>query len=158
MVPGEILELPIGFVSDIQALPDLNSEIPDDIAFAPCVQFIPHLNVPMLHLANCTESTECHVRKDTVLLSFEFKTVQTLGIHRKLEDIFADNQSDRNIINIAFLQYTGEAISKIAVESYKKDVQSFKTLLPSVGRKNKMLLLRFQQMILSLKNPRWMRP
>jgi hypothetical protein len=127
LVPGEILEIPIGFVSDIQALPDLNSEIPDDIAVAPCVQFIPHLNVPTLHLANCTESTECYVRQDTVLLSFEFKTVQTLGIHRKLEDIFADNQSDRNIINIAFLQYTGEAISKIAVESYKKDIQSFKT-------------------------------
>ena len=54
LLPGQIIEIQIGFVSDIQALPDMSSELPDDIALAPCVQFIPHLNIPMLHLANCT--------------------------------------------------------------------------------------------------------
>jgi hypothetical protein len=61
-----------------------------------------------------------------VLLALQFKAEQTLGIHRKLEDIFSANQNDRNIINFAFLKYSAEAISKIAVESYKQDIQSFK--------------------------------
>ena len=88
LLPGQIKEIPIGFVSDIQALPDITSELPDDIALAPCVQFIPHLNVPTLHLANCTDSYQCYVKKDTVLLALQFNSEQTLGMHRNLEDIF----------------------------------------------------------------------
>jgi hypothetical protein len=104
LVPGQILEIPIGFVSNIKALPDISSELCDNIALAPCVQFIPHLNIPTLHLANCTDSEQCYVNKDTVLLALQFKAEQTLGIHRKLEDIFSENQNDRNIINFAFLK------------------------------------------------------
>ena len=73
--------------------------------------------------------------KNTVLLVFEFKAEQTLGIHRKLEDIFSDNQTDRNIINFAFLKYSAEAVSKIALESYKQDIQSFKA--ESVGKQKR---------------------
>ena len=59
-------------------------------------------------------------------MALEFKSgFQTLGIQRSIEDIFVSNQNDRNIINFAFLKYSAEAISKIAVESYKKDIQSF---------------------------------
>ena len=82
LLPGQILEIPIGFVSDIQALPDISLELPDDIALAPCVQFIPHLNIPTLHLANCTDSYQFYVRKNTVLLALQFKSEQTLEIHR----------------------------------------------------------------------------
>ena len=124
----------------LQALPDLNSELPDDIALAPCVQFIPHLNIPTLHLANRTNSYQCYVRKDTVLLALQFNSEQTLGIHRRLEDIFSDNQNDRNIVNFALLKYSAEAISKIAIESYKKDIQSFKARSVKNKMKKKRLI------------------
>ena len=62
-----------------------------------------------------------------MLMALEFKSgFQTLGIQRSIKGIFTSNQNDRNIINFAFLKYSAEAISKIAVESYKKDIQSFK--------------------------------
>ena len=63
LLPGQILEIPIGFVSNIKAFPDISSELPDDIALAPCVQFIPNLNIPTLHLANCIDSKQCFVQK-----------------------------------------------------------------------------------------------
>ena len=75
-----------------------------------------------------------------MLLALQFKAEQTLGIHRKLEDIFSDNQTDRNIINFAFLKYSAEAISKIAVESYKKDIQSFTAKSVKRKKKNKDLI------------------
>ena len=68
LIPGQILEIPVGFVSNIKALPDLSSDLCDNIALAPCVQFIPDLNIPTLYLANCTDSDQCYVPKDTALL------------------------------------------------------------------------------------------
>jgi hypothetical protein len=104
LVPGQILEIPIGFVSNIKALPDISSDLCDNIALAPCVQFIPDLNIPTLYLANCTDPEQCYVTKDTgLLLALKFKAEQTLGIHRKIEDIFSGNQNDCSIINFTFL-------------------------------------------------------
>jgi hypothetical protein len=76
------------------------------------------------------------VNKDTVLLALQLKAEQTLKIHRKFEDIFSGNQYDCNIIDFAFfLKYSIEAISKIVVQPYKQDIQSFKAKAVKVRRR-----------------------
>ena len=55
-----------------------------------------------------------------------FPANQVFGIFRGLKDILSSQQIDRNIVNFSFLKYTSQAVAKISLEGYKKDITSFK--------------------------------
>jgi hypothetical protein len=124
--PGQILEIPLDFVTNIQNIPELSSDICNSIAISPCIQFIPQLTIPSVNLANCTTSEHISLPKNSILLTMTFPANQVLGIFRDLKDILSSQQMDRNIVNFSFLKYTSQAIAKISTEGYKKDITSFK--------------------------------
>ena len=53
--PGQIKELNLNFVTNIQAVPALSSDLQERIAVAPDLQFSPQLCIGCLNLANCSD-------------------------------------------------------------------------------------------------------
>jgi hypothetical protein len=103
--PGQIKELNITFVTNLQTIPTLFSELQDCIAVAPDLQFSPQLCIGSLNIANCS-SKIVELPADSILLSLEFSSEQIVGIYRKLEDICSTQKLDRNIVNYSFLKST----------------------------------------------------
>ena len=123
--PGEIKEIRFNFVTNIQAVPELNSTLQESIAVAPDLHFSPQLCITSLNLANCSDEI-VELPESSNLLTLKFPIEQILGIFRELDDILASHQLDRNIVNYNFLKSTAETISNIATEAYIKDLTSFK--------------------------------
>ena len=111
--PGQIKELNLNFVTNIQVVPDLSCDLQECVAVALDLQFSPQLCTGFLNLANCSDDiVELHA--SSILLTLTFSSEQILGIYRKLECILANHQLDRNIVNYNFLKSTAQTISKIA--------------------------------------------
>ena len=126
--PGEIIEVQLDFTTNIQNIPELSSDICNAIAISPCIQFVPQLTIPTISLANCTTSEYLGIPEDTILLTLAFPASQVLGISRDIKDILSYQNMDRNVVNFAFLKYISQAISKIATQSYAKDISSFSVI------------------------------
>ena len=62
----------------------------------------------------------------TILLSLKFSTDQIIGIKRDLNSILDSQTMDSNIINYQFLRNTASCISKLAVQGYIKDLQTYR--------------------------------
>ena len=52
--PGQIKEFNLNFVTNIQAVPDLSSDLDESIAVAPDLQFAPQLCIGVINIANCS--------------------------------------------------------------------------------------------------------
>ena len=123
--PGQIKQINLNFVTNLQAVPELASELQECIAVAPDLQFSPQLCIGSLNLANCSDDI-VELPVNSILLSLTFPSEQVVGIYRKLDDIFSNHQLDRNIVNYSFLKSTAQTIAKIATEGYIKDMTSFR--------------------------------
>ena len=99
--PGQIKELNLNFVTNIQVVPDLSCDLQECIAVAPDLQFSPQLCIGFLNLANCSDDViELHA--SSILLTLTYSSEQILGIYRKLECIRANHQLDQNIVSYNF--------------------------------------------------------
>ena len=99
--PGQIKELNLNFVTNIQAVPDLSSDLDESIAVAPDLQFAPQLCIVVINIANCSDDV-LELHPSSILLTLTFSSEQTLGINRELECILNNQQLDRNIVNYQF--------------------------------------------------------
>ena len=52
--PGEVKLLHLQFFTDTQIGPEISSELRDEIALAPNLQFMPQLTIQQINLANCS--------------------------------------------------------------------------------------------------------
>jgi hypothetical protein len=121
---GQIKELNLNFVTNLQTIPTLSSELQDCIAVAPDLQFAPQLCIGSINIANCsTEIVE--LPANSILISLEFLSEQIVGIYRKLGDILSTQKLDRNIVNYSFLKSTAQTIAKVATKGYDKELTSF---------------------------------
>ena len=93
-------------------------------ALAPTVEFIPQLSIGEIGIANCSRNIfELH--SAVQILSLTFVTDQILGIERKLNSILTDQKMDSNIINYQFLKNTADVVTKVATDSYLKELTSY---------------------------------
>ena len=99
----------------------MTTNLDDDLAMSPDLQFEPNLIIQNVHLANCSQDP-ITLYPDTTILSLQFNTEQIIGIHRNISDILSTQLMDTNIVNYKFLDTTASTISKIAVNSYIKDL------------------------------------
>ena len=125
ILPGQILSLNFNFVTNTQAIPKVTTTLDDDLAMSPDLQFEPNLTIQNVHLANCSQDP-ITLYPDTTILSLQFNTKQIIGIHRNISDILSTQLMDTNIVNYKFLDTTASTISKIAVNSYIKDLQTYR--------------------------------
>ena len=119
ILPGQISQLNIAFYSDLQVVPDIESNLDEKLAIAPQIYFQPQLSMETLNIANCSNKSII-LPIDAVLLKFCFPTTQIIGIFRNLESIKNSFKFDQNAVNFHFLQNTSEVISKVATKAYIK--------------------------------------
>ena len=112
-------------MTNTQAIPELTTNLDDSLAMSPDLHFEPNLTIQNIHLANCSQDT-ITLYPDTTILSLQFKTEQIIGIQRDISDILNTQLMDTNIINFRFLDNTASTISKLAVNSYIKDLQTYR--------------------------------
>ena len=136
ILPGQILSLYFNFVTNTQAIPELTTNLDDNLAMSPDLHFEPNLTIQNIHLANCSQDT-ITLYPDTIILSLQFQTEQIIGIKRKITDILNTQLMDANIINFRFLENTASTISKLAVNSYIKDLQTYSVRIKKRDRQTK---------------------
>ena len=124
ILPGEICQLNIGFHSDLQAVPDIDSDLDEKLAISPQIHFQPQLSMENLNIANCSNKNFT-LPIGTVLIEFHFPTSQVIGIFRDLNSIKNSFKLDQNIVNFHFLQNTAEVISKVATKAYIKNLTTY---------------------------------
>ena len=118
--PGQITSLYFNFVTNTQAVPDLSTNLDDNLAISPDLQFAPQLCIGTVHLANCSEDI-LELFPSTPILSLKFSTDQIMGIKRDINSILDTQIMDSNIINYHFLRSKASCISKQAVKGYIED-------------------------------------
>ena len=119
ILPGQILSLYFNFVTNTQAIPELTTNLDDNLAMSPDLHVEPNLTIQNIHLANCSQDT-ITLYPDTTILLLQFKTEQIIGIHRNISDIFNTPLMDANIVNYGFLDTTASILSKIDIISIHK--------------------------------------
>merc|ERR1711895_58931 len=86
ILPGQILSLFFNFVTNTQAIPELTTNLNDNLAMSPDLHFEPNLTIQNIHLANCSQDTIA-LYPNTIILSLQFQTEQIIEIKRKIIDI-----------------------------------------------------------------------
>ena len=124
ILPGQISQLNIAFYSDLQVVPDIESNLDEKLAIAPQIYFQPQLSMETLNIANCSNKS-ITLPIDAVLLEFCFPTTQIIGIFRNLDSIKNSFKFDQNAVNFHFLQNTAEVISKVATKAYIKNLMTY---------------------------------
>ena len=89
LTPGEIHGIGVSFVSNLQVLPEISSDLQDSLALAPEILFKPQY----INITNCAEQPVT-LPANTILLSLTFPSPQIMGIFRKVDDIMSDLQLD----------------------------------------------------------------
>ena len=125
-------------MTNTQAVPELTTSLDDNLAMSPDLHFEPNLTIQQIHLANCSQDTLA-LYPDTIILSLQFHTEQIIGIKRKINDILNTQLMDANIINFRFLENTASCISKLAVNSYIKDLQTYRVKIKKRDKQIKPL-------------------
>ena len=105
-------------------MPELASDLDENLAIAPAVEFIPQLSIGEISIANCSKHIfELH--SSTQILNLTFVADQILGIERKLNSILIDQKMDSNIVNYQFMKNTANVISKLATKGYLQELTSY---------------------------------
>ena len=135
LAPGEIKELHVNFLSNLQILPEIESDLNENLAIAPDVSYNPQLCLPKISIANCADQ-QMDIPASTVLFSFTFPAPQIMGIFRQVDDIMSDFALDRNVLNFHFIKSTADCISKLGTAAYVRDLTSFKARTTRQAKKN----------------------
>ena len=135
LAPGEIQELHVNFLSNLQILPEIESDLNENLAIAPDVSYNPQLCLPKISIANCADQ-QMDIPASTVLFSFTFPAPQIMGIFRQVDDIMSDFALDRNVLNFHFIKSTADCIAKLGTAAYVRDLTSFKARTTRQAKKN----------------------
>ena len=82
--------LNLQFFTNTQIVPEISSDLRDDLALAPDLQFMPQLTIQQIN--NCSEE-ELQLKSNQEILTLNFPTKQILGINLKLH--LSKNFKDR---------------------------------------------------------------
>ena len=107
--PGQIKTLRLNFVTNTQVVPQLSSNLDENLALSPDLQFAPQLCIGEVNIANCSDDI-FELYPSSLILTLTFSTEQILGIKRDLDSILTNQQMDRNIVNYQFLKSTAQCI------------------------------------------------
>ena len=71
LAAGEVHEINVSFLSNLQLLPEITSELHEDLALAPDVLYNPQLCLEKINIANCSDH-QILIKENTTLISFTF--------------------------------------------------------------------------------------
>ena len=134
LAAGEVHKINVNFMSNLQVLPEINSDLNEDLALAPDILYNPQLCLEKINIANCSDQ-QVMIEENTTIISFTFPAPQILGIFREVDDILSDFSLDQNVINFHFLKSTADCISKIGTDAYVRDLVSFKARITRQAKK-----------------------
>ena len=105
-------------------VPELESNLDENLAIAPAIEFIPQLSLGEICIANCSKYIfELH--SSTQILNLTFVADQILGIERKLNSILIDQKMDSNIVNYQFMKNTANCLSRLSTKGYLQELTSY---------------------------------
>ena len=75
---GKVKLLHLQLFTNTQNVPEILSDLTDNLALAPDLQFMPQLTIQQINMANCSEE-ELHLKPDQEILTLNFPTKQILS-------------------------------------------------------------------------------